>query len=79
MLILQRKAGQTLQIGGEISVTVLSVEDGRVRLAIDAPKSILVLRGELLRAAESNKEAAGQQGQVLELLDALGQTPGGGS
>ena len=40
MLILQRKAGESLFIGDEIEVSVLSVEAGRVRLAIDAPKSV---------------------------------------
>ena len=38
MLILQRKAGEALLIGDQIEVTVLSVEAGRVRLAIQAPK-----------------------------------------
>lgn len=47
MLILQRKAGESLFIGDEIEVSVLSVEAGRVRLAIDAPKSVSILRSEL--------------------------------
>ena len=40
MLILQRKAGEALLIGDQIEVTVLSVEAGRVRLAIQAPKEV---------------------------------------
>ena len=43
MLILQRKAGESLLIGGDIEVSVLSVDAGRVRLAIQAPKSVPIL------------------------------------
>ena len=44
MLILQRKAGESVLIGEEIEVSVLSVEAGRVRLAIQAPRSVAILR-----------------------------------
>ena len=39
MLILQRKVGESLLIGEDVEISVLSVEAGRVRLAIEAPKS----------------------------------------
>lgn len=71
MLILQRKVGESLLIGGEIEVTVLSVEAGRVRLAIEAPRSVPILRSELRRAAEVNREAAGEELPPLALLDVL--------
>ena len=47
MLILQRKAGESVLIGEDIEVSILSVEAGRVRLAIQAPKSVPILRSEL--------------------------------
>ena len=46
MLILQRKAGESLLIGEEIEISVLSVEAGRVRLAIEAPRNVSILRRE---------------------------------
>ena len=52
MLILQRKEGESLLIGDEVEVTVLAVEAGRVRLAIQAPRSVTILRSELKAAAE---------------------------
>ena len=58
MLILQRKAGESVFIGEEIEVSVLSVDAGRVRLAIQAPKSVAILRSELKSAAATNREAA---------------------
>ncbi|MBC8872249.1 MAG: carbon storage regulator CsrA [Planctomycetes bacterium] len=47
MLILSRKVGEEIVIGGQIKVTVLKVQGGRVRLGIEAPKAIQVLRREL--------------------------------
>ena len=71
MLILQRKTGESVMIGDEIEVSVLSVEAGRVRLAIQAPKSVSILRSELKTAAEVNREAAGEEASPLALLDIL--------
>ena len=74
MLILQRKAGESVLIGDEIEVSVLSVEAGRVRLAIQAPRSVSILRSELKRAVTANQEAAVEGGSPLALLDALRHT-----
>ena len=71
MLILQRKAGESVFIGGEIEVSVLSVEAGRVRLAIEAPRDVSILRSELKKAAEVNREAAGEEVSPLALLNVL--------
>ena len=71
MLILQRKAGESLFIGDGIEISVLSVDAGRVRLAIEAPKSVPILRSELKTAAEVNREAAGEELSPLALLDVL--------
>lgn len=78
MLILQRKAGESLFIGDEIEVSILSVEAGRVRLAIEAPKNISILRSELKNAAATNREAADEEASPLTLLDALRDAAGGG-
>ncbi len=50
MLVLSRKMGESIQIADNISVTVARVSGGRVRLSIDAPKSVRVVRKELLLA-----------------------------
>lgn len=68
MLILQRKEGESLLIGDEVEVTVLAVEAGRVRLAIQAPRSVTILRSELKVAAQANREAAEEDVSPLELL-----------
>ena len=71
MLILQRKAGESLLIGEDVEISILSVESGRVRLAIEAPKSVSILRSELKNAAATNREAAGECVSPQALLDML--------
>ena len=71
MLILGRKAGESLTIGGDISITVLSVDSGgTVSLGIQAPKEMLILRSELQQAVSSNQEAA-QSPSTPQLLASL--------
>lgn len=51
MLVLTRKPGEKIHIGPDITLTVLEVNGTKIRLGIDAPKVISVLRGELLAFA----------------------------
>lgn len=48
MLVLSRKTGQSIQIDDDIFVTVSEVRGGRVRLSIDAPRSVRIVRKEVL-------------------------------
>lgn len=72
MLILQRKAGESLLIGEDITVRVVSVDGVRVRLAISAPQDVPILRSELVTAATANRDAAMEETAPAELLDLLG-------
>lgn len=58
MLILQRKKEQSLTIGDNISITILDIGNDWVKLAIDAPRNVSILRTELIEAASANQEAA---------------------
>ncbi|MBQ6985541.1 MAG: carbon storage regulator CsrA [Oscillibacter sp.] len=68
MLILRRKSGESIVIGDNINVTVLDINEGSVRLAIDAPKVIPILRSELLQAADANRDSAAASHDSLLLL-----------
>lgn len=72
MLILQRKVGESLFIGDDIQISVVSVDpSGKVRLAIDAPRSLSILRSELRNAATVNKDASQEEAPPLELMTFL--------
>lgn len=47
MLVLSRKLNEKIRLGDEITVTVLRVSGNTIRLGIDAPRDVRVLRGEL--------------------------------
>jgi carbon storage regulator len=47
MLVLSRKVGESIVISETIRVTVLQAKNGRIRLGIDAPPEVKVLREEL--------------------------------
>jgi carbon storage regulator len=53
MLVLSRKSSQQILIGADISITVVKIEGNHVRLGIEAPVGISILRDELVgRLAE---------------------------
>ena len=58
MLILSRRAGESVTIGNDIKVRVVSVSGNQVRLGIEAPREVRVLREEILLAIEEENRAA---------------------
>lgn len=49
MLVLSRKEQERIHIGDNITLTIGRIKGGRVRLCIEAPPEVLILRGELPR------------------------------
>ena len=49
MLILTRRIGETVRIADDILVTIIEVKGNQVRLGIDAPADVTVLREELVQ------------------------------
>ncbi len=58
MLVLTRKVNEAIQLGEEITITVVSIEGDRVKIGIDAPRSMRIFRKELVvETMNVNKEA----------------------
>ena len=49
MLVLRRKVGESIILAGVITVSVLAVEGERVKIGINAPADVTIVREELLR------------------------------
>ena len=64
MLVLHRKKGESLIINDNIKITIVYNSGEKVKIAVEAPKEIPVLRSELVNAAEANKEAAGRENSI---------------
>jgi carbon storage regulator len=58
MLVIARKVGQTILIGDDIEITVSAVRGDQVRLAINAPRTIGILRKETVEQVELGNAAA---------------------
>ena len=79
MLILSRKPGESIVLDGGITVVVLACDKGGVRLGIEAPASVSIVRGEIVRqvADENRRAGAVRPESGRALLASLGlPTPG---
>ena len=69
MLVITRKKEETILIGDDIDVTVVSSKDGVVKLAIKAPNDVTILRKELVaEVKEENKKAISSKKDLFSIL-----------
>ncbi|MCA1011244.1 carbon storage regulator CsrA [Halobacillus halophilus] len=69
MLILNRKAGESIRIGDDIEIKIVSVEGGQVKVGIDAPRNVSIHRQEIYASIqEENTEAATLTKNLLDML-----------
>ena len=79
MLVLTRKSNQSIMIGDDVEVSVLSVMGEKVRIGIQAPQEIPVFRKEIYLeihrddGTATDAAAVGEDGVRLEVSDALGE------
>ncbi|RJQ12002.1 MAG: carbon storage regulator [Dehalococcoidia bacterium] len=78
MLILTRKLEQGIVIDGQVVVRILAIEGERIKIGVEAPRAISVLREELLReVADQNQAAASnvhEHAGIAQALRYLGRT-----
>ena len=77
MLVLTRKSNQSIMIGDDIEVSVLSIMGEKVRIGIQAPRDIPVFRKEVYLEIQQERNGAGSRsddprGEVDEALRKLG-------
>ena len=74
MLVLTRKPKQQIMIGDDIVLNIVEVQGDNVRIAIDAPRSVKIYRGEIYHAIQAeNKQAAAPVPMDIDLKSALPQ------
>ena len=62
MLVISRKAGESLILSDNIKITILSIGNDKISLGINAPRSVTVVREELLETIKANRESVDQSG-----------------
>ncbi|MCU1400418.1 MAG: carbon storage regulator, CsrA [Acidimicrobiales bacterium] len=70
MLVLTRREGETFTLGDDIEIEILDIKPGVVRVGIRAPRSVRVLRSELVEAVAAANAAAA----VSTTIDTSGMT-----
>ncbi|AZR73898.1 carbon storage regulator [Anoxybacter fermentans] len=60
MLILTRKKDESILIGDDIKITVVDFQKNQVKLGIEAPKDLIILREELIKEVEKENQKAVQ-------------------
>ncbi len=72
MLVLSRKPGETILIGDDIEISIVEVRGDTVRIGINAPRNITILRQELLaEVAKTNIEAVSTARDAEGILKGL--------
>ena len=61
MLILSRKVDQKIKIGDDITLTIIEVREGQVKIGVEAPKHVKVFRQEIFEAIQDENKAAATQ------------------
>jgi carbon storage regulator len=69
MLVLTRRPGEEIVIGGGIRITVVGIKEGQVRVGVSAPPWVTVDRGEV--AQRRTREAAASEGPAEDIGNAL--------
>ena len=73
MLIIRRGCGESLFIGSDVEIEVLTISHSQVKLGIRAPKTVPVLRKEVLLTLEANRAAsrAALTGPLASVIDQI--------
>lgn len=69
MLVLTRKAGESIVIGEDIEITIISTKNDQIKIGINAPKNMDIFRKELIvQITNENVQASSIQGDLLSLI-----------
>lgn len=68
MLVVTRKANESISIDDKIEITVLEVTKDKVKIGINAPKEVKIFRSELKTLKQTNEQSAHASGTAIEQL-----------
>lgn len=69
MLILNRKIGESIIIGDNIEIKILEIQDGKIKIGIEAPKEVSILRKEVYEAViEENQKSIEINNDILQII-----------
>ncbi len=54
MLVLTRKINEEIKIGTDVTIKILSINDNQIKIGVEAPKNVQILRGEVFEKVKEN-------------------------
>lgn len=69
MLILSRKQNEKIRIGSDITINVLAISDTQVKIGIDAPSNVKILREEIYEDVKKHTIEASQSSKAADIPD----------
>ena len=76
MLVLTRKSNQSIMIGDDIEISVLAIMGEKVRIGIEAPRSVPVFRREVYVEIQEDEDTTDDPPEVDRALEGLNAEPG---
>ena len=70
MLVLSRKAGEKIKIGKDIVINILKVEGGSIRIGIEAPNKVTIMRMEVFEKIQNENIESASKG-MDNITDAI--------
>ena len=71
VLVLTRKSNQSIMIGDDIEISVLAIMGEKVRIGIEAPRSVPVFRREVYVEIQEDQDSSEESGDVDRALEGL--------
>lgn len=69
MLVLSRKLKEEIYLGNDVSIKVVEITKNGIKLGIDAPKDMIILRGELKKRIEDSNKKAINNSELKQVKD----------
>jgi len=69
MLVLSRREGEWIKVGESVTVTVVRLGSDKVRIGIEAPANVLILRGELEQRSSIDNNGREEKNLVMERIE----------
>ncbi len=69
MLVISRKENQRIKIGDDIEIVIVEISKNQVKIGIEAPKEIQILRSELIEEITNENKKANKEVSIDELKE----------
>ena len=67
MLVISRKINERIKIGDDIEIVIVSIDKGQVKIGIEAPKSVTILRSELIEEVKKHNISSNKEIEIERL------------